>query len=1005
MATSISDDHHQSIPMSATNGHRQNEDPFASETPPRRPHQHRFSSFDTQLFALNHPSSSPAQAKKALEAHLAETDRRIQETSKLGTSLVQQRQNLSQRLRDVGSQDEDSQISPELRQKLIDIEHEYNEVGRQSARAFLGPRTSSQGDGSETPFALDGKVNPYSCIPSFIADTPAQNPASPTKFSSQATDSPSKVNVPRKQRNQASKTDDIEFAAEITTSLLGQVRHLQGVLIERDEALKAVNSEKSRLEFEAEGFTQRLRSLDESEQRYKDENWNLETQMQDINAATKEAAAREHKLQQSLAFATSEKNSAQRELDELRQDHNKVTEDYALVRKNHESELASLRKTANLGEDEKSALQRKVEDLTSQNRELANGLAGRFRNDDTAPGADIGPSEDVVLDSSEREYSPPPSPTKGGQRHSMLESETLKSSLHHAHRMIQNLKGNVHREKSEKQDLRRLLQEARDELEIRRAEPNEKRLKSKSQTDIRRAGRPPLGAARNSRIDVLVDDPEHDPEWEDHYKEVTPSRGLSAGAPLSGTSRGPSRLGENSDAYQTANETEDAFETAEERDTTDNDAFQTGAESMAGDSSDELTETEGGVARNGTIRAKVPSALAAAKAGDRRSIQSTASTSDDEPDYGVYTSVHGQPQRFRLKMNRNSRRSRIGSGMIDNSNPSTAKNSPASFVNGGGVPGQSLFNELENLSGDENDGTPSKSSIGSPRSTQSLRRSISDKRSSSNMKRSPSAQPSTSGVRPTTTVYAAEATPPVPKLPTVDSSMMTEPWEPAGSAQKEIQTSPSSEPSSTLPASSTAAITSRIFGGTPYTPPSKDTSSQPAIASRFGSRSSSTSTQPRPVWDAPLQMFSGAIPGFGQSTDSTPMSTRSAASQEKDPRKNATHDQQPQVYSDVTNDYPNNPKHNRESSAITPPIKGAKPHPVLARSPINSIETVPTHVRMVPTGTAIDSSKAPDGESQGVSGGIFGSVFGWNRRRSTSASVVQHAVETENDREITTNHK
>lgn len=158
MATSISDSPRQPIPIDIANGSHEEKDPFASETPPP-PHPHRFSSFDTQLFALNHPSSSPAQAKKALEVHLAETDRRIQETSKLGTSLVQQRQNLSQRLRDVGSQEEDSQISPELRQKLVEIEKEYNEVGRQSARAFLGPRTSSQGEGPNTPFALDGRVS------------------------------------------------------------------------------------------------------------------------------------------------------------------------------------------------------------------------------------------------------------------------------------------------------------------------------------------------------------------------------------------------------------------------------------------------------------------------------------------------------------------------------------------------------------------------------------------------------------------------------------------------------------------------------------------------------------------------------------------------------------------------------------------------------------------------------------------------------------------------------
>ena len=774
---------------------------------------------------------------------------------------------------------------------------------------------------------------------------------------------------------------------------------MQGVLAERDESLKTANAERSRLEFEAEGFSQRLRSLDESEQRYKDENWNLETQMQDINAAAKEAAAKEQKLQQNLAFVTSEKNAAQRELDDLRQDHTKVTEDYASVRKNHESELASLRKSVNLGESGKSALQRKLDDLTSQNRELANGLAGRFREDETEPEADGGETEDYPLDLSEREHSPPPSPTKGGQRHSMLESETLKSSLHHAHRMIQNLKSNVHREKSEKQDLKRLLQEARDELEIRKMEPQEKRLRSKSHTDMRKAGRPALGAARNSKTDVLLDDPEHDSEWEDHTGGNTPSRDLGANPVASATSRGPSRLGDSSDAYQTANETEDAFETAEERDTTDNDAFQTGAESMAGDTSDDMTETESGVARGGTVRDKRPSALVSTKAGDRRSYQSTASTSDEELDHSIHTPVQGQAQRFRLKVNRNSRRSRVGSGIIDSSNPSTAKNSPASFVNGGGDVGQSLYNELENLSGGERDDTPSKGSISSPRSTQSLRRSLGDKRSRSSMRRTPSSQPPTPGMRPTTTVYAAEAPPAVPQLPMVDSSMMTEPWGPTSNTQKAMSPDSTSEPSGALSASSTAAITSRIFGGSPYTPPSKEAPSQPNSGSRFGSRSSSTSTQPRPVWDQPTQLFSGAIPGFGQSVDSTPMSTRSATSQARDLPDNASDTQRPQDASDDSWVAVRTPKHNREPSAITPPSTANKPQPVLALSPIHSLDIAPSHPAqradgVIPTRSAQGPSETPGSDQQASSvGGIFGSVFGWNRRKSSASAPTPHIAE------------
>lgn len=831
-----------------------------------------------------------------------------------------------------------------------------------------------------------------------------QNPTSPTKFSSQATDSPSKVNVPRRERNRVSKTDDIEFAAEITTSLLGQVRHLQAVLAERDEALKSTGADKSRLELEAEGFSQRLRSLDESEQRYKDENWNLETQMQEVNAAAREAAAREKKLQQSLATSTSEKHGAQKELDDLRQDHSKVTEDYALVRKNHESELAGLRKSVNMGENEKGTLQRKIEELTSQNRELATGLAGRFRDSEVEPEADAGAKTDEYpFDLSEREHSPPPSPTKGAQRHSMLESETLKSSLNHAHRMIQNLKGNVHREKSEKQELKRMLQEARDELEIRRAEPNEKRLKSKSITDIRKTGRAGLGQARHGRTDIMVDNPERDPDWEDHDGEGTPRRLIVPGAFGSATPSGTSQLGENSDAYQTANETEDAFETANERDTTDNDAFETGAESMAGDDSDEMTETESGVAREGTVRGRKPSALATAKPGDRRSYQSTASTSEDDEERALHTPIQGQPQRFRLKMNRGSRKSRHGSTNMDNSNPPSTRDSPASIINGGGDVSQSLFNELENLSGDDNDGTPSKGSMNTPGSARSIRgSSISDRRSISSSRKPIGSQPSTPGQRPDTMVYTGEV-PPVPRIPTIDSAMMTEPWEPTHNTENEMSGSPSA--ASALPQSAAASIASRIFG--PSTPQSKNVESEPASGSYLGSvsRRSSTSTQPRPVWDQPLQIFSSGIPGLGESADTTPLSTKSVRSQSRG----------------VSQDRSSIVQHSPSTSPVEIPEKSDKrmvyhePPPVptpatstrvsqsLSMSPITSLETAPVRtIQRSPERTVSHASKpASVFEAQpnsNTSGGILGSVFGWNRPKSAipAPEIAQDETAQEN---------
>lgn len=116
------------------------DDPFYSNTPSQNHFSRRFSHFDSQRFDIS-PSTSPAQAKRALEAHLVETNKRIQDASKLGTNLVQQRENLSKRLKEVEQQQADREIGPELRQKLIDFEVEYNDLVRESARAFLGPRS------------------------------------------------------------------------------------------------------------------------------------------------------------------------------------------------------------------------------------------------------------------------------------------------------------------------------------------------------------------------------------------------------------------------------------------------------------------------------------------------------------------------------------------------------------------------------------------------------------------------------------------------------------------------------------------------------------------------------------------------------------------------------------------------------------------------------------------------------------------------------------------------
>ena len=154
------------------------EDPFVASTPAAATsarESHRYSTFDSQLLSLN--ASSPAQLKRALEAHLAETERRLQEASKIGTALVNQQKELTDKLQEVEQQEKEGEIGPELRQRLAELERECNEIGRETARAALGQKSRHIGDEPTTP-SLESRVSYRFVKPSIVT---ANIPAVPRK--------------------------------------------------------------------------------------------------------------------------------------------------------------------------------------------------------------------------------------------------------------------------------------------------------------------------------------------------------------------------------------------------------------------------------------------------------------------------------------------------------------------------------------------------------------------------------------------------------------------------------------------------------------------------------------------------------------------------------------------------------------------------------------------------------------------------------------------------------
>ncbi|EFX05079.1 nuclear migration protein [Grosmannia clavigera kw1407] len=718
-------------------------------------HHYRFADFDEGSFSES-AGVSAEQAKRALRAHLAETERRMAEAGRLGTALVQQQKELTEKLQEVETLQEESELSPELKKKLAELEKEYDDVARETARAFLPKKRVPSNESTDSP------------------DARGRRSLSPSKYETHASGSPSKLTVSnRRQRNQNSnRVHDIEFAAEISTSLISQVRGLQALLAEREEDLRDTKQDLARLEDTADTMRERIKELDEGEHRYKEENWNLETRIHDLDAAQRDASDKDKKMAQQLAILQADKVKTQRELDELKGVHARLVDEHAAIVKLNDIELGTAKRSIILADGEKATMQRKIDELTGLNQELARAVSMQQRVQSVIGEAVPAKSDedaDTSNDQGTPDHSPPASPVKGTPRHPGLETETLKTSLLHAQRTVQSLRTNLHREKTEKLELRRLLQETRDDLERVRADPNTAAAAAaaaaikKNRKDVRenqKQLRPSqLGGPRSSRTELFII-ASNDPDWEEIESEPSPS-GSAARARRRGT--------ETSDQFDTANEgvvSDASFATANEGAETTTDAFHTGAEDLSSDE-ETMTETDQrprGRALSSRGSGSVSTARGPPAQDPDAANQSTASTSDDEfkSPRTPTASTSGSTSHMRTRSSRSTLAShrirRMASIEDPGSSPAGLQASPFSATGSPGVGlglnsinstprviglQQSLFAELEELNENSDEDMASEGTPIRFRSPRSLTPSaIARTRSTSNLfrGRSPLAQ-------------------------------------------------------------------------------------------------------------------------------------------------------------------------------------------------------------------------------------------------------------------------
>ncbi|ESK86358.1 tubulin binding [Moniliophthora roreri MCA 2997] len=437
--------------------------------------------------------SSASDMKSQLQTLLDEKEKQLQQAGTLGQRVLAQQMELEERIRQlqqvIGDADSteggyesggEGTVGKEAKEKFQELAETLVQWDRENAvlSSAFGKSSSSS--------------------PSMaVAELPREESVGERSKASTSAAAQS-----RRAKNAAHRADDVEFAFEIGSGLLNEVRRLQSLLGERDKAIQDMKEERDDLEASVEGLRTALKQQEQSADKFKEENWNLEVTLQDLRTQLTNSLAHSAKLEGDTKRLTKSLATTRDAHETAKSDLAATQASLEALQAKHETDVALARKHAAGLQRDKSDLQATVErlknDVERATRRPGFG-AGRFGNtsgqspgtlglnadgmpnDFLTPG---GPDADSVFTGSTNtrrgkigygytlgdEFdldvdadSPDASPLPGGASpfmapsHPRNEIETLQQRLAHAQRQLQTLQGTVRREKREKMELRRKM--------------------------------------------------------------------------------------------------------------------------------------------------------------------------------------------------------------------------------------------------------------------------------------------------------------------------------------------------------------------------------------------------------------------------------------------------------------------------------------------------------------------------------------------------------------------
>ncbi|BGP16016.1 hypothetical protein JCM10213_005433 [Rhodosporidiobolus nylandii] len=516
------------------------EDPYPSRQ--RRPSSTSLSSAQPHVRANSDASLTPSSLLNRLEGLLRAKAEEVHLAGQLGQALLQQQQDLESRIRDIaevsaryaagtpsaggdGESDGEKEVGEETKKSLRALEEELErwDAGNQDMYQVVGlaaqqgvppidalqPNGGAENEPLSPPLGADsagafqdlagGRRRTPSVSHSrrsSIADVAAMHlppSGSSTSISStgMAPGPEASASSSRRARNNAEHREkDMALATEIGQSLLNEVRRLQALLQEKEEQMGGVLKERDAMLLEMESMAAQRKTVEESVEKYKEVNWELELASQELRSSLADAQSSLQRAEVERTRQAKDLASTRDELEVQRVELERTSGQLEQLKQRHETDLATMRKA-------QAGLQRDKSDLASTLEGLKNELSTRNRairrraDGSPAPGtpgfrggfdsdADLlegGEPEDVFGKSTNRRKtgdgfpsamgggdpfgegdSPGASPVQragfGGPR---SEAESLRASLAHAQRQLTTLRAGLAREKQAKLELRKRL--------------------------------------------------------------------------------------------------------------------------------------------------------------------------------------------------------------------------------------------------------------------------------------------------------------------------------------------------------------------------------------------------------------------------------------------------------------------------------------------------------------------------------------------------------------------